>query len=100
MVAVRIVEPIDILEYRALGLTACVPTYLGQVLSLLLQAEFLKPIMYNYGKTMTLLMRFMPVLEDDRSGSLPTFAARDTKGRCRRIAETLQRSLSAHNDQI
>ena len=26
MAATRIVEPIDILEYRALGLTACVPT--------------------------------------------------------------------------
>jgi hypothetical protein len=30
-------------------------------------------------------------------GSLPTFAARYTKGRCRGMGETLQRSLSAYS---
>jgi len=34
MAATRIVEPIDILEYRALGLTACVPTVAPDQLSL------------------------------------------------------------------
>ena len=42
MATAGIIEPIDILEYRALGLTACIPTVAPDQLSLALRGRVLR----------------------------------------------------------